>query len=64
MKNDKDCITIPIMFCFDRNYAIPASVAFYSLLENARKNINRYTTLESSTKSSNRGGAAARFRTI
>lgn len=26
---------IPIMFCFDNNYVIPAAVAFYSLLENA-----------------------------
>ncbi|WP_305862925.1 hypothetical protein [Helicobacter cholecystus] len=26
--------TIPMMFCFDENYAIPASVAFYSLLYN------------------------------
>ncbi|RDU65197.1 glycosyltransferase family 8 protein [Helicobacter sp. MIT 14-3879] len=30
-------ITIPIMFCFDKNYAIPASVAFYSLLKNANR---------------------------
>lgn len=30
---------IPIMFCFDNNYVIPASVCFYSLLEHA----NRYT---------------------
>ena len=29
---------IPIMFCFDKNYVIPASVAFYSLLEHADKN--------------------------
>lgn len=28
---------IPIMFCFDNNYVIPAAVAFYSLLENANK---------------------------
>ncbi len=28
---------IPIMFCFDKNYVIPASVAFYSLLEHADK---------------------------
>lgn len=26
---------IPIMTCFDKNYVLPASVAFYSLLENA-----------------------------
>lgn len=25
---------IPMMFCFDENYVIPASVALYSLLEN------------------------------
>lgn len=29
---------IPIMFCFDNNYVIPAAVAFYSLLEHANKN--------------------------
>lgn len=28
---------IPIMHCFDNNYVLPASVAFYSLLENANK---------------------------
>ena len=28
---------IPIMFCFDNNYVIPAAVAFYSLLEHANK---------------------------
>lgn len=28
---------IPIMFCFDNNYVIPAAVAFYSLLENCNK---------------------------
>lgn len=28
---------IPIAFCFDKNYVIPASVAFYSLLENSNK---------------------------
>lgn len=28
---------IPMMFCFDKNYAIPAAVAFYSLLENNKK---------------------------
>lgn len=27
---------IPIMFCFDKNYVIPAAVATYSLLENNR----------------------------
>ena len=31
-------LEIPIMFCFDNNYVIPAGVAFYSLLENANKN--------------------------
>ena len=31
---------IPIMFCFDKNYVIPASVAFYSLMENSSKNYN------------------------
>ena len=30
-------IEIPIMFCFDKNYVIPASVAFYSLLEHAKR---------------------------
>lgn len=30
-------IEIPIMFCFDTNYVIPAAVAFYSLLEHANK---------------------------
>lgn len=29
---------IPIMFCFDNNYVIPAAVAFYSLLEHANSN--------------------------
>ena len=29
---------IPIMFCFDNNYVIPAAVAFYSMLENCNKN--------------------------
>lgn len=33
-------INIPIMFCFDKNYVIPAAVAFYSLMENANKNYN------------------------
>jgi len=33
-------INIPIMFCFDKNYVIPAAVAFYSLMENASKNYN------------------------
>lgn len=28
---------IPIMFCFDKNYVLPAAVAFYSLLKNAAK---------------------------
>ena len=28
---------IPIMFCFDKNYVIPAAVAFYSLLQYANK---------------------------
>lgn len=28
---------IPVMFCFDKNYVIPAAVAFYSLLEHANK---------------------------
>lgn len=28
---------IPIMFCFDKNYIIPAAVATYSLLKNNRK---------------------------
>ena len=28
---------IPIMFCFDKNYVIPAAVAFYSLLQFADK---------------------------
>lgn len=28
---------IPLMFCFDKNYVIPAAVAFYSLLEHANK---------------------------
>lgn len=27
--------TIPIAYCFDNNYVIPAAVAFYSLLENS-----------------------------
>ena len=30
-------IEIPIAICFDKNYVIPASVAFYSLLENAKR---------------------------
>ncbi len=29
---------IPIMFCFDKNYVIPAAVTFYSLLEHADSN--------------------------
>lgn len=36
--NKKKKIEIPVMFCFDKNYVIPAAVAFYSLLENANKN--------------------------
>ena len=28
---------IPIMTCFDKNYVIPAAVAFYSLLKNAKR---------------------------
>ncbi|RDU58682.1 glycosyltransferase family 8 protein [Helicobacter sp. MIT 99-5507] len=28
---------IPIMFCFDKNYCIPASIAFISLLCNTAK---------------------------
>jgi len=32
---DKIREQIPLMFCFDNNYALPASVAFYSLLEHA-----------------------------
>ena len=31
-------LVIPVMHCFDDNYAIPASVAFLSMLENANKN--------------------------
>lgn len=31
---------LPIMFCFDKNYVIQASVAFYSLMENANKKYN------------------------
>ncbi|MDO7252589.1 hypothetical protein [Helicobacter cappadocius] len=27
---------IPVMFCFDTNYVIPASVAFFSLLKNTK----------------------------
>ena len=30
-------INIPVMFCFDTNYVIPAAAAFYSLLEHANK---------------------------
>lgn len=29
---------IPLMFCFDNNYVIPAAVTFYSLLEHANRN--------------------------
>lgn len=28
---------IPIMFCFDNNYVIPAGIAFYSMLKNCNK---------------------------
>ena len=35
MKKTK--INIPIMYCFDTNYVIPAAAAFYSLLEHASK---------------------------
>ena len=28
---------IPLMFCFDNNYVIPAAVAFYSLLEHCNR---------------------------
>lgn len=38
-KNKKQII--PLVFCFNDNYSIPSSVAFYSLLENADKN-NEY----------------------
>lgn len=31
---------IPIMFCFDKNYVIPAGVAFFSLMEHANQNYN------------------------
>ncbi|WP_143428311.1 glycosyltransferase family 8 protein [Helicobacter sp. 13S00477-4] len=31
---------IPLMFCFDTHYVIPAAVAFYSLLENIKKSLN------------------------
>lgn len=34
----KPKVEIPIMFCFDKNYVIPAAVTFYSLLEHADKN--------------------------
>lgn len=34
----KDKIEIPIMFCFDNNYVVPASVAILSLLEKVNKN--------------------------
>ena len=29
---------IPVMHCFDNNYALPAAAAFYSLLENSNNN--------------------------
>lgn len=35
----REKITIPIMFCFDKNYLIPACVAAYSLLENAARSV-------------------------
>ena len=35
-KNNK--MEIPVMFCFDKNYVIPAAVTFLSILENADKN--------------------------
>lgn len=31
---------IPIMFCFDNNYVIPAGVAFYSMLEHCNRDYN------------------------
>lgn len=31
-------IEIPVMFCFDNNYVIPAAITFYSMLENSDKN--------------------------
>ncbi|WP_143428743.1 glycosyltransferase family 8 protein [Helicobacter sp. 11S02596-1] len=34
--NNPEIQIIPLMFCFDKNYAIPASVAFYSLLKNTK----------------------------
>jgi lipopolysaccharide biosynthesis glycosyltransferase len=34
-KSDKTKQVIPVMHCFSNNYVIPASVAFYSMLENA-----------------------------
>lgn len=33
-------VEIPVMFCFDNNYVIPAAVAFYSMLENSNKEFN------------------------
>ncbi len=35
--NKKKKTEIPIMFCFDKNYVIPAAVTFYSILEHANK---------------------------
>lgn len=32
--------TIPVMFCFNNNYAIAGGVAFYSMLENANKDFD------------------------
>ncbi|MGX2983336.1 glycosyltransferase family 8 protein [Helicobacter sp. 23-1045] len=45
-------IEIPIAFCFDKNYVIPAGVAFYSLLENAKREVDG-----SLQEMLNRGGA-------
>ena len=36
----KKKIEIPIMFCFDNNYVIPAGVAFYSMLEHCNRDYN------------------------
>ena len=35
MKKEK--LNIPVMYCFDTNYVIPAAAAFYSCLEHANK---------------------------
>lgn len=37
-KEKRNKEVIPIMFCFDTNYVIPAAVAFYSLMKFADKN--------------------------